>query len=377
MNEFIQNNLKPILDNNVEFYPPIAFVSLRLALKNYYETYSIIRDKTDFDYFLTRYGKVMINDRRSHGFIERYFASINFLHTFYEHLLNEALESGNPKLTKIKVDNEIEFINSLADKDKELLVQGDRTINHQKRLKRLKLLIANNYLVAKKFRIKRKYHFLAKHIETMEMIAKLRNDIIHGGKSYLNRYAYEVLFVNAVLPLVKATLTLLPKSKVYIARSVYCNLNIINNLCKIKLRAKVDSITSKDLLKTLQYINHLKELGRASYVNPLWMQEDSTNEKTWHTINERHNNPIRLLKEAISEIMEEKFGFNSLHNCPCCGSYSLLTHDFWYYYATRQQRVETASCQLCTYRINIMLGEPKNFGITNDLIFNDVIEIEN
>lgn len=376
MNEFFKNNLNPILDSHVDFYPPVAFISLRLALKNYFETYSIIRDKTDFDYFVTRYGKVIINERRSHGYIERYFASINFLHTFYEHLLNEALECAHPKLTKVKSNNEEEFILSLNQKGIELISAGDRTLNHRNRMKRLELLIVN-YSKAHKIRVKRRYHFLAKHIETLTTIAHLRNDIIHGGKSYLNRYAFEVLFINQVLPLVKATLTLLPKSKVYIERSVYCKINIIDSLCKIKLPAKVEPSIPNDLLIKLQYINHIKELGRASYNNPLWMKEDTMNDGTWLSINERHNNPIRLLKEAISEIMEEKFAYNSLHICPCCGSYSLLTHDFWYYSETGQQRVETASCQLCTYRINIMLGEPKYFGITNDLLFNDVMEIEN
>lgn len=375
MDEFFKNNLNPILDTHVDFYPPVAFISLRLALKNYFETYSIIRDKTDFDYFVTRYGKLIINPNRSHGFIERYFASINFLHTFYEHLLNEALESADPKLTMVKSHNEGEFIKSLNQQDIELISEENRTLNHRNRLKRLGLLIVN-YSKEHKIRVKKRYHFLAKHIETLATVAHLRNDIIHGGKSYLNRYAYEVLFINQVLPLVKSTLTLLTKSKVYISRSVYCNVNIIKSLCNAKLPAKIEPNLSKDFVKKLQFINHLKELGRASYNNPLWMQEDNKSERAWQSINEQHNKPIRVLKETVAEILQGKLGFYSLHNCPCCGSYSLLTHDFWYYNETRKKRVETASCQLCTYRINIMLGEPKYFGITNDLIFNNVIENE-
>lgn len=374
MNEFIKNNLQPILDAQVDFYPPVSFISLRLALKNYYETYSIIRDKTDFEYFIYRKEKLTINTNRSHGFIERYFASINFLHTFYEHLVNEALLSANPNLTKVKFDNEVDFIKLLTQKYGDIKVKGSRTLDHRQRLERLQLLIANFKGVPKQFKVQKKYHFLLKHIETMTTIATLRNDIIHEGKSYLNRYAYEVLFINHVIPLVKDTLRLLPKSKVYISRSVYCKINIIRKLCSLQLAAKVEGSISQALLKKLQFINHLKELGRASFNNPLWMQDDTKNESTWKSINEGHNNPIRLLNEAVSEIKTEKFGFHTLHNCPCCGSNTLLTNDYWYYYATKIKRVETASCQLCTYKINIMLGEPKYFGITTDLIFSDVTE---
>lgn len=36
----------------------------------------------------------------------------------------------------------------------------------------------------------------------------------------------------------------------------------------------------------------------------------------------------------------------------------------------KQTRVESAECALCTYKININIGEPMDYGITNNLIFN-------
>jgi hypothetical protein len=233
-------------------------------------------------------------------------------------------------------------------------------------------LIKNDKDLPNEYRIACKYHFLSDHIETLKQLAILRNDIIHSGKKILNRYVYEYFFANKVLPLVRAYLnTQTPTA--FLERKLACNKNVIDEIICYPLPENFqDTANFHKLSKSLRRINHFKELGRASYENPIEMLEGITSEELKKSLEVSVNKGKREEAKLNAHFKQEILGHYEVHLCPCCGTNALTTFDYWLKLEDNKTRVQTAECSVCTYKVNINIGEPKEFGIMENKLFNIV-----
>lgn len=365
---FLKNNLIEFSNSKTSIFPDSKLTSLRHGLENYFDTYNIFSDGF-YDYLQKGNSKVILSSVRGHNYLIRYFSSITFIHLSFEHLLIELLGEKSAILSKLILNKEVDLIKILTGKINSIDTSAKKNVDYSIALFRVEELIKNDNELPVEYRIDPKFHFLANHIETLQQLAILRNDIIHSGKTILNRYVFEHFFVNKVLPLVREylnTQTPIP----LLERNLACNKNVIDEIIRYPLPEKYEDIANFDnLSKTLRRINHFKELGRASYKNPLNMFENVTSEEHKKALKENVNR--RKIEEAQLNVhfKQEKLGHYEVHKCPCCGTNALTTFDFWTILVDNRTRVQTAECSVCTYKININIGEPKEFEIMDTELF--------
>ena len=370
------SHLKEIDTESVSYYPPTSWVNLRQGLLHYYQTYSIIRGKQNFPYFGFGANKVILDEDRSHAYIGRYFTSITAIHSFYEHLLNTALDSGKLKLSCLRIKDAHDIVLLLANKHEQLSTDGN-TIEYTKKISLLEAMMKQDTHIPELLRVNPIFHFLIDHSTALKHIGKLRNDIVHQGAKTLLRYHYECLFINQIIPLVEDTLSLLEKSKVYIQKSLYCGVNVISTLRKQTLPHTISRSNIEEAQIKLRHINHLKELGRAAFENPLWMKADTPDLIQREHIHRSHNLDIITLAEKQAQELAQLGGYFEIFTCPCCGADSFVTYDlFIYREENNSARAESGKCTLCSYSINAMLGEPSAFGIMTHPVFVDPRETE-
>ena len=193
----------------------------------------------------------------------------------------------------------------------------------------------------------------------------------------LNRYIYELFFVNRLLPLIREFLNIQEQNDImpFIERNLYCKKNVIDEIIKTPLPERYDKIENyKEIVKNLKRINHFKELGRASYKNPLHMFENITDKKKKENIENYYNKNIRDDAELYVQFKQKTMGHYKVYTCPNCGIKSLTTSNFWQNIKNNERRPETAKCSVCTYTVNYNIGEPMEFGIMSDKIFEIVNE---
>lgn len=362
-------------DNFIEFNDPQHPVSpdskltaLRKGLMDYYETYSIWTHGF-YEYFHKEQSKIVLSEVKGHDYLIRYFSSITFIHLSFSQFLFEILENKSPIFAKLKLDNQFDLIKIFTGGINSIDVSKSNYVDYSIALSRVEQLIQNNSNLPTNLQLDTKYHFLLNHIKTLKQLSILRNDIIHSGKQMLNRYVYECFFVNQLLPLIREYInTQIPS--LYLERNLYCKKNVINEISKLKLPEKFDDLVGYDeLCKNLRRINHFKELGRASFFNPIHMMEEVTSEEHKKTLEENINKKIRDKANLHVHFRQEILGHYEVHTCPCCGTKSLTTFDYWTVLINHKTRVETAECSVCTYKVNVNIGEPKEFDIMNTELF--------
>lgn len=371
MNELIKIYSDNLININ-PFSPDSKHTALRDGLLNYYSTYSIFSDSGSFAYFNKGPNKLILTDVKSNDYITKYFVSITFVHLYFEQLIIEILENINPILAKGKLNKEIDLVNLICNQYNNIDIKNKNNIDYSVALQRLELIIKHNDVIPNAFKVPLKYHFLIGHFETLLILSKLRNDIIHSGQHILNRFFYELLFVNKLLPLIGGLLRL-EKPMPFLERNLACGFNVIDKIIEEPIIENFRNLSKYDkITKNLKRINHFKELGRASYNNPIHMLEDVISEEHKKTIEESFNK--RQKKEAEVQVLfkQHYLGHYEIHSCPCCGLKSLTTFDYWTVIADNKTRVEKAQCAVCGYTIHIELGEPKDFGILNEELFKNI-----
>jgi len=359
---------KNIIDFDKSMKPDGKLTALREGLKSYYETYSITSSGF-YEYIHKGHSKAVLSKIRGHDFLIRYFSSIIFIHLSFEHYLTEILENKTPILSRLSVRKEVDLIKILSGNIHSIDTKNKNNIDFSEALSRIEGLIENHNSLPTEFQLDAKYHFLKSHIDTLKILATLRNDIIHAGKTMLNRYVYECFFVNQLLPLVREYLKTQNPTP-YIERNLFCNKNVIDEICKFPLSENYETLSNyDDLTEKLRRINHFKELGRASYNNPIHMLEDIKTEEHKKSIEEHYNRKKREEATLNVQFRQGTLGHYEVHTCPCCGTVSLTTFEYWTIFANNKTRVETAECSVCTYKVNLMIGEPKEFDIMETELF--------
>lgn len=366
--DFFKNNLIEFNSSETPMFPDSKLTSLRHGLKNYFDTYNIFSSGF-YEYLHKGNSKVILSSVRGHDYLIRYFSSITFIHLSFEHFLTEILDGKSAILSKLTLNKEVDLIKILAGKINSIDTSAKRNIDYSIALFRIEELIKNDNDLPTEYRIDSKYHFLVNHIETLKQLAILRNDIIHSGKTMLNRYVYEYFFANKVLPLVREYLNTQTPTP-FLERNLACNKNVIDEIVRYPLPENFEDIANFDTLtKSLRRINHFKELGRASYKNPLHMLENVTSEEHKKSLEENVNKRKREEASLNVHFKQETLGHYEVHPCPCCGTNALTTFDYWTILVNRRTRVQTAECSVCTYKVNINIGEPKEFGIMDTELF--------
>jgi len=263
---------------------------------------------------------------------------------------------------------DIDLINILAGKIKNIDATNKNKIDFSIALNRIQNLIESHDDLKKEFQLNPKYHFLIKHIDTLKHLSILRNDIIHTGKSMLNRYIYECFFVNQLLPLIRKFIDIQAPTP-FLERKLFCKKNVIDEIIQIPLPEKYEDADNYiNIKKLLNKINHFKELGRASYNNPLYMYEGVTaqqKDSEYKNLNQKEQEEANL----FAQIKINKLGHFEIYVCPCCGTKALTSYEYWRTISNNRTRTETAECSVCTYKVNLRIGEPKEFGIVDFELF--------
>jgi hypothetical protein len=224
--EFLRSNF---IEFN-PFTPDSKLTALRKGLSAYYETYQIWLDGF-YDYFYVTPREVFLSEAKGHGFLERYFTSIAFVHLSFEQFILELLERLSPMLAKAKFDKTFDLVSALTgDMENRDYTKG-RYVEYSIALNRIENLIKHHDKIPTRFQVPSEFHFLADHITTLRELALLRNDIIHSGKHHLNKYTYEWFFVNRLLPLIRLYLNTQTRTT-YLERNLHCGKNVINELSK-------------------------------------------------------------------------------------------------------------------------------------------------
>jgi hypothetical protein len=348
------------LNNYDDFSISTKQTALRRALESYYETALNQTQGIFYEYIYKTPNGIFLSNVKSSEFLLKYTTSITLTHLFFEHFVHEILESINVAFSRGMLNKDIDIIPLLVGNLENIKTNGKNRINYNIALTRLIALIENHDRLPTQFQVPPKFHFIKEHRFALEKCASIRNEIIHSGELILNRYAYELLFVNYLIPLINALLATNTRTA-YMDRNTACGINVLRGLQECELPMDYHSISTYDDTKlTLRRINHLKELGRASLNNQLGMYEDEGIDKD--AIETHHNKPIRNLNKRMAEIKSQLFQSASIYRCPSCGIESLVSSiDF---HTLEKQAV----CLQCTYTVHSYLGEPSDFGIMQEKI---------
>ncbi len=379
--DYFKENLHNIITDKNFISPDAKFTMLRLGLKNYFGTFKPFNKTGRFCYFEEKVDKNSVSgtfegqDKDSltiaidHDFITTAYSSIIFIHLFFEHYLNHILYKINPILLYGKLNKEIDLVNAIANKWDKIPQNSDKTIDFGHKLTRLLSLIENDSIISNEFKVHTKYHFILNFKDALEQLSYQRNEIIHLGDKILARYAYELLMINYVIPIINKVFEI-EENTLALNRKTHCNVNVIKELSDIRLEES--PFDNPNLANNrLKKINHLKELGRASLENPLQMFEAGGDINCRNRIEEKINKPLRDLAicEAWLRITSGKG--HKIRTCPCCGTVSLLTFGISRY-SDNSLSVEMAKCFLCSYSINKDIGEPNEFGIQCEQLFEEI-----
>lgn len=369
---------EPFNNNTINFFnnnylegfnlaPGTKYAALRQALFEYYQTYHSLNG--NFYKYLEQTSKgIQLSKAQGHSYIVNYFSSVTFIQLFIEVYIKEILETINPILVtgQLKSNEEKKIIDIICANELHKFdpFLDDRTVPFNIILSRLLKLIKEKARLPTQFHIDDKYNIFAENAAMLNNLSLFRNSIIHKGDKIMSKYSFELLFVNFIIPFITALLRLNNRQR-YLERNLSCKINVLDELCKLKLTVDYQN-TSKfaDLERTLCHINHLKELGRASFQNKLFMGEEMSQEKL-DNLEESHNRQIRIIHEHIAK------QFNNYNNieCPCCGTKAFIIEGRMTPIFDNKTRVDEIKCSLCSYHLNSEIGEPKDFKLMSHNLF--------
>jgi hypothetical protein len=366
------NSTKTFFDNGFiegfNLHPDSKHTILRQGLLDYYHTYHSLNGNM-YEYIHKYPNNIESSRARGHDFSMRYFSAVSFVQIFIELYVKEILEKINPKLIsgKLKYNEEEDFINYICNNDVSRFTPfgGDKTAPFSVALNRLIALINSDNIIPDHLKVPSKFHLFAKNVEMLNHFAMIRNSINHRGNQVMSKYAFELLFSNYIIPFITALLRLNSR-EAFLERDIFCKKNILDELCKIKLEENYKDVSKYEhITKSLKHINHLKELGRASYNNHLHMGENFTvSEQEKERVLAITNEGRKTFDEKVATFLTSEFSYYHTHECPCCGGKTLVT-----YMEFSNEQITSARCLICSYKINEEIGEPKEFEIMDKEIF--------
>jgi len=267
--------LKPFLEENTFTFggpdapsisPDHVLTALWMGLRNYYSTTQASLKSGTNRYFFSVIpdndpAKSYINPMLgvpSHEWLVHYELAIYSTQRFFELYIGRMLDAISPIITR-KQFRANRILRELEDRSEQARWVNERTIGYANLLDRFFRLLEATAELPEDVQIPAQYRFFQRHREALDAMADWRNKIAHSGEAVLLEYAFELLFVNYVLPIAREVIAsegeVIPMN-----RNLYCGLNVINELCEVKLPFDwLNPATYEEVQKQLRWVNHLKE----------------------------------------------------------------------------------------------------------------------
>lgn len=271
----------------------IGFLSLKVALENYFNTYSSIKDRLvnneSYGFTITECKDIQYNNQYCKACSE---TIVHFQH-FFELIIKEILEKESPLLAVRANKNNVVF---------HKLIKGEKIVKSDyDKLYSIEFSEALDTIndLLKEKRIDEKFIFFKDKRDILVTLNNFRNRTWHRGMFLLRYDALDEFVGKYLLPLVRDIIDKPEYSKykdIFMFDSKnYINIEIINELIEENKLSRVDS----------GKIALLKEMGRASYI-----------------LKDRYDS-VGSYESIIEE--EGKWGFIlNVQKCPVCGKPSLV-----------------------------------------------------
>jgi hypothetical protein len=313
------------LERDSENITGLALLSLKLALKGYFSTYSTMKYSLHaFDKdFRDKYCEIVDIDKHSSSYVESSTEAILHLHHFAELVFKDILRAEHPLLAD-DIRNQPIILHKLI--KGESLADGDRlklkSIDFGEALKRLSSLAKG-----KRISEHSRYNFISDYEPFFEKLNELRNRLWHRGIYILRYPALDEFFGKYALPFIQ-NVTSLPdysgNERFWKYQKLSCDID------PIKLIVKEFCETS-DNPYNIGKIAMLKELGRAAYHQPQKIRDHG------RTIGKKEYLPYVINAEHI----KRAWRYTWQVVCMCCSfevnhhlenpkKYSLNIEDFWF-----------------------------------------------
>ncbi|NBK99430.1 MAG: hypothetical protein EOM50_15700 [Erysipelotrichia bacterium] len=310
----------------------IATISLKKALLSYFSSFKEIKNHID----------ILINENNSlhiKGYIDSYFESIIHFQHFFELACKHILKQVHPLMFNIASKDTLVFYKLLknigvSESDYENL----NTIEFSETLSRLELLAKQNISELSQYI----ELFDTQNIKSLRKLNDLRNRLWHRGLYVLRLKTYDEFICKYILPI-----TTQFAAKLCISETLPNNtLNNINPIAK--LIESFSGTTNPDYFA----INLIKEMARASYLNPL----DLTNKSEIYFFESDNGAKLNEIYRTTNILANERYA--DITECPVCGVRSLLkmiedTHI--YDEETDSEEIEThitaINCVCCSFSV--------------------------
>lgn len=365
MKNFFKNNEVRIgRGKDFDTNPPIYYSSLSNAFFHYFQTFRVKKNSYHF------YTDVDSWTRKSLGFNffnvndDSFFTVLNF-HRFFELFIKDLLRRINPYLAVKFPQKENEVFSYLGG---ELPAEQINTIEFGEAKRRFSKAFEYYKRDSETYiNILMKFEFIKEQFnqETLEILSEWRNRLMHNGLTNLNLFALDYLISQRVIPLVKEILEA-EKDKlngvIFHFRKTKTGIDIFEELLKVKFN---NNSKAKNLLLPLQQLGHLKEIGRASYNLDIAMR----NKKSYYEPCD--DNPIRRIKRLAEQEKDDPHYYD-LKRCICCGEVTMVSYRKEIESPFKENKYEVIRwirCYNCSYSLRNNIGEPKNFGLTDEYIF--------
>lgn len=343
-----------LLNKTYERIQDLSFISLRIALRAYFNTFKDIHRNISK---VKKNGSEQEEKDKAHGknYIEDTCQAITSFHHFVELIIKDFLTKTHPLLAiDASQKHEIYFDLIFKMKSDEIDFQNVKQLEFSIALDRLVTLI-------KKEKIDKKYAFIEEANKWLTVLNYLRNRIVHRGVYVIRYEALDYLFGKYALPLLQKIIEL-PEygdNQLWQHKELEIDADPISEIIKHFVLGK----------KYNPFIIALfKELGRAAYENPIYFGG-----KRNYFLG--FDKDTRRRAELLANHICENEYCNDVDTCPVCGVKSLVL--FNDSYDTYDENDEEVSMESYIYKLTCFCCsfELKNEG---DMNFKDSgINIQN
>jgi hypothetical protein len=294
--------------------------------------------------------------------------SILAFHRFFELFIKDLLSRVNPFFSVKVPDNKEEYFRFF---DGSLTASELKTVEFATAYDRLKGAFKYYDDESDEFQIIDDFRFLTeqKSVEALAALTRWRNRIMHNGKTLPNCVSFDFLISQQLIPIISSIIAVeqekLKDWKPHYFKSV-TGINIIDRIRSIEFEPAEFSepeVTSELKWKYL-YLAHLKEIGRALFTQDFAIRN---NVDYWES---SYENPIGRV-ERFADLESSHEEFFKRKACNCCNTMSLVvyrkpTEDVL---GIGRSFHSWFKCFHCGYSLSIHLGDPFDFGLSEERVF--------
>lgn len=335
----------------------LALISLKIALESYYSTYQAFKYRLHIFQNPTS-PNIDIEFNHSNEYCERSADCIVHFQHFAELACKSLLRNDHPLLADIasgkpEIVHKLLHGQPLTSKEE----GGVQSIEFSEALKRLCCLVKNQTL-----KDHADANFILRHEQCLEQLNKLRNRVWHRGIFILKYTALDEFIGGHVLPFVLDVL----KHPSYASHD-YLSIPAPPVCAVDPIIAIVDHF--KNETYDIGKVALLKELGRASYNDPLsGHRKQDEKVKNWFRV---FNSQKRMRAEKIAKLLAQQG--DEVKSCPVCGVQSLVVYEEIESFPTSENEeteetfayTHTATCENCGLDLHASdIKNASDYGIT-------------